>query len=280
MVPEFTQCPKCKTLTLNRTSNESEKENYEKRLNWESYENYLRPFREKQAKIIISTLKKFTGGKDLLDIGCAAGWFLNYVQKSGFLPFGIEPQANLVRMARKNCPKAKITIGDIQKNKLSLNNFNVVTLLSVFEHFDNPQKAIQFIKRVIKPNGLLVIQTPNGQSWTMFLSRFLLYISRGKISTPIITLFQSEYVSKHWYVYNKNSLQNLLEKFGFKVLQTDFLPFIDSASVPGWFLARGKKLSPFQSVILQLAWKIYMLLNRLSGNGDDILIFAKKQQRN
>ncbi len=280
MVPEFTQCPKCKTLILNQTSNESEKENYEKRLDWESYENYLRPFREKQAKQILSIIKKLTDKKDLLDIGCAAGWFLTFSRKSGFLPSGIEPQPNLAKMARKNCSGAKILVGDIQKNKLSLNNFNVVTLLSVFEHFDNPQKAMQFIKRTIKPNGLLVIQTPNGQSWTMFLSRFLLYISQGKISTPIITLFQSEYVSKHWYIYNKDSLQGLLEKFGFKVLQTDFLPFIDSASVPGWFLARGKRLSPFQSVILQLAWKIYMLLNRLSGNGDDILFFAKKQQRN
>jgi ubiquinone/menaquinone biosynthesis C-methylase UbiE len=102
----------------------------------------------------------------VLDVGCGVGHFCRYVKARNpelkvygidFSPKGIKYGKKL---ARKSGTKIKLLIGDAQDLPFGDNVFDAVTSLDVIEHLDSPDKHLQEIKRVLKPQGKAYIVTP------------------------------------------------------------------------------------------------------------------------
>tara|TARA_A100001011_G_C14271927_1_gene827359 strand:- start:741 stop:1424 length:684 start_codon:yes stop_codon:yes gene_type:complete len=94
----------------------------------------------------------------LLELGCGRGEFLNQFIENGLDGHGLD----LSNYAKEYCPKAKINIIDVTKDKIPYNDnsFDVIYSKSFIEHFYYPEKIFNEIYRVLKPGGLVITLTP------------------------------------------------------------------------------------------------------------------------
>jgi 2-polyprenyl-3-methyl-5-hydroxy-6-metoxy-1,4-benzoquinol methylase len=172
--------------------------------------------------------KNCKNGKSLLDIGCGTGDFLLAAEKNGWNVCGIEPNDNARDIANK---KIKNQVYDANKIfELEAQNFDVITLWHVLEHLPNLEKQIENFKRLLKPNGTLIIAVPNFKSydakyyksnWAAYdVPRHLWHFSKTAISELFLKenltvvnirpmLFDSFYVSLLSEKYKTGSMKPL-----------------------------------------------------------------------
>ncbi len=112
-----------------------------------------------------------------IELGCGEG--LSTQRLADMLPKRLTLEASeyvkhQIPHAKKNNPGMKITQESVYELKHADNSFELVFLLEVLEHLDFPSKALQEIKRVLKPNGYLIIGVPREPLWRS------LNLARGK----------------------------------------------------------------------------------------------------
>jgi SAM-dependent methyltransferase len=75
--------------------------------------------------------------------------------------FGLEYDERLIETAINNVPYAQIMRGSSENLEFENDSFDVVTSFQVIEHVFDPESMAREMLRVLKPNGILVITTPN-----------------------------------------------------------------------------------------------------------------------
>jgi methionine biosynthesis protein MetW len=100
-------------------------------------------------------------GQRLLDIGCGNGE-LGIIAKNKFKQiFGID----ISKCALEEAHKVGLIVKQVNLNREPVpyeeNTFDAVTCLDVIEHVFNPNYLIAEIRRILKPNGILIISFPN-----------------------------------------------------------------------------------------------------------------------
>lgn len=114
------------------------------------YFNYL------SKKILI--LSGFRQDAKILDIACNDGSFLENFKRFGWVTYGIDPADNLMDEARK---RVDIVYNDFFPSSLipSTVQFDFITALNVFAHISDPHSFLCACKKMLSPNGKLLIQT-------------------------------------------------------------------------------------------------------------------------
>ena len=97
-----------------------------------------------------------------LDVGCFNGNLLLTAQTEGWKPFGTEISAPAVEFARSQ--GIDVFEGSLLEANFPDNWFDVVTLSDVIEHLDIPKDYLCEIQRILRPGGLLYMDTPNFNS--------------------------------------------------------------------------------------------------------------------
>jgi SAM-dependent methyltransferase len=88
--------------------------------------------------------------------------------------------------------------------------FDVVSVIDTFYYFMKPQLELAEFRRVLKPDGMLVLELPLGASRVWRTSNQL-----GKLLSGVRRhLIES---SDHLFYYNPKSIKFFLEKYGFNV---------------------------------------------------------------
>jgi 2-polyprenyl-3-methyl-5-hydroxy-6-metoxy-1,4-benzoquinol methylase len=101
----------------------------------------------------------FTKG-NLLDIGAGTGDFLLTAKQNGWSTIGVEPSEKAKGIAiRKGIQFTDST------EELESNSFDVITMWHVLEHVPNLEIQIKELKRLVKPNGTIIIAVPNYKSY-------------------------------------------------------------------------------------------------------------------
>jgi len=104
----------------------------------------------------------------LLDIGCGTGDFLVEAKNQGWTILGFEPNSDAKALANQ---KGVLCTDDIFS--LPENTFDVVTMWHVLEHVPNLTDYIANLKRIVKPNGTIIIAVPNYKSFdAKYYNRF------------------------------------------------------------------------------------------------------------
>lgn len=93
----------------------------------------------------------------LLDVGCAAGFFLAEAQ-AHYQVQGVELSAWSSAYARERLGLPVVT-GTLQQAALPASYFDVVTLWDVIEHVADPVPLLAEVARVLRPDGRLVLST-------------------------------------------------------------------------------------------------------------------------
>lgn len=139
----------------------------------------------------------------ILDVGCGRGIFLRCLQKRSWDAYGIEISEKNARFLEKE-HKIKMFQGDFTKINLPEKFFDVVTFWHVFEHFQDPSEALLKLKKILKDDGIVIIEAPNEESLQarVFKEKWF------HLDAP-----------RHLYHYSPGVLRKILKKHGFEALK-------------------------------------------------------------
>lgn len=113
---------------------------------------------------VLKLLEKFETKGKLLDVGCAAGFFLDFARKDGFQVFGAEFSSDLAKYGQ-NALNLDIRIGTLKEAAYEDNSFDIVTLIGVIEHLPDGNEIMDEVARILKPGGSFIVLTENAESW-------------------------------------------------------------------------------------------------------------------
>lgn len=117
-----------------------------------------------RREIVLAQVGRFLGrpapGRErrVLDIGCGAGGMLAFLEAYGRAS-GVDASAEAVDMARAQG-------GDVRRGALpddipfADGTFDLITLLDVLEHVEEDARALDRIRRLLRPDGLLIVTVP------------------------------------------------------------------------------------------------------------------------
>lgn len=101
-----------------------------------------------------------TAEKTVLDIGAGTGDFLKVCKNNNWTVLGVEPNLN----ARNIAAKKEVFLYE-NLEAITNTKFDVITLWHVLEHVADLPNYIQQLKKLLKPNGRLIIAVPNYKSY-------------------------------------------------------------------------------------------------------------------
>ncbi|MDH5717533.1 MAG: class I SAM-dependent methyltransferase [Spirochaetia bacterium] len=209
------QCKNCKVRQINPIPDSKEtrklyqKEYFQKRSD-RGYNNY-----ESTAvkKTIIRTVEKnlndlnFYSWEKLmpdknklsLDIGCAAGYFVEYLKNRNWQAEGIDIASQMTNAAKKK--QLTIYNADFLKKKFPSLKYNLVTLWASIEHLENPSAFLNKINKILKPNGKLYLSTCHLGFFARIKKKNWRYLN----------------VPEHIWFFTRKSLKELAKTNGFSM---------------------------------------------------------------
>ena len=157
------------------------------------------------SKIAILKMSLTSESDKILDVGCGKGFFAKSCLDAGLQIEGIDLSDTAVDFAN-NKLSVKATCGKIEDLSDSIGPYDAVTFWATIEHLRDPLATLLAIKKVLKPNGILIMDTGIGNDW---LDKLL----------PGFTQWYDP--PQHLFVFSENAIISLLEKAGFTVKSID-----------------------------------------------------------
>jgi SAM-dependent methyltransferase len=101
-------------------------------------------------------------GKEVLDAGCGTGWGTALLAEGGAARVvGVDRSALAIDHGRAEHGDAvEVRVADICAPDLPDASFDVVVCFEAIEHVDDPSSALDHFRRVLRPDGVLVVSTP------------------------------------------------------------------------------------------------------------------------
>lgn len=144
----------------------------------------------------------FSKEKMLLDIGCGTGDFLQIAQQNGWTVSGIEPNDEARKIANSKTNTSVFNTSHLLN--FQDNSFDVISLWHVLEHLPDLENQIENFKKLLKPNGRLVIAVPNYKSY----------------DAKYYKQFWAAYdVPRHLWHFNQDSISKLVSKESFEIIK-------------------------------------------------------------
>jgi 2-polyprenyl-3-methyl-5-hydroxy-6-metoxy-1,4-benzoquinol methylase len=136
-------------------------------------------------------------GARLLDVGCGGGVALERLDALGWHAEGLEVDARAVEAARMR--GLTVHHGTLAAQGYADSSFDVLTMSHVLEHVHDPVELLRECFRILKPQGQLVVLTPNSES-------------RGHLS------FRGAWFGleppRHLHLFNQQNLKTTLMRSG------------------------------------------------------------------
>ena len=113
--------------------------------------------------------KNFVKNKVVLDLGCGEGYGCLILSENATKVIGIDISQPSIQHAKKKYLTKNLEFleGSIYKIPIEQeHSFDVITCFETIEHVEEQELVFDEIKRMLKPNGLLIISTPNTKSFT------------------------------------------------------------------------------------------------------------------
>lgn len=155
----------------------------------------------------LDVLESVVDGRDLLDVGSHAGFFMRRAVARGWNAVGIEPSSVTSALARERFG-LDVRTATLADARLPDGAFDVVTLTDVFEHVGEPGPMLAEIRRLLRPAGVLFIKVPN----VRYLRAKQLLL--GRIPGLVDDCWDAR---EHLVYYSAATLRQTLQAAGFAV---------------------------------------------------------------
>ena len=145
----------------------------------------------------------------LLDIGSGPGFFLLNGQERGWKVKGIEPSAQAVEHSRGFGLDVE-NIFFTKETAPGLGKFDAINMGEVLEHIPDPASLLRMVRQQMNDNGIVCIIVPNDFNPFQIVLRDHLKFGPWWVTPP-----------HHINYFNFDSLSNLVERCGFKVIHKE-----------------------------------------------------------
>ena len=124
---------------------------------------------DRRVKMLTSHI---AAGMEVLEIGCAVGYFTKEIAKSNAHVTAIDISPDLLEVAKKSVKSSNVTFQVDNAYDLSFqdNSFDTIVGSSILHHLD-VDKAFAELYRVLKPGGVIYFTEPNMLNPQVFLER-------------------------------------------------------------------------------------------------------------
>ena len=158
---------------------------------WDEFERAFRGSEESVRDRYRDLAARFAGCAPVLDVGFGRGEFLDLLAELGVAARGIEVDADLVHSAASR--GLDVAVADASPYLAALPDASLggVCALQVVEHL-SAQEYIDFARtlaRVVRPGGLVVVDSPNPSSFYVYAHAFYLDPTHTRPVHPLFLMF-------------------------------------------------------------------------------------------
>ncbi len=146
---------------------------------------------------------------NIIDVGCGDGRLLDILARhgpEGWAFSGIEIGESAAAKAKSK--GYDVFSGDFESfnvNQLE-KRFDLALMHQVLEHTRDPRETLKKISGILKPGGILSIETPDINAWD-----FRLFQKRH---------WGGYHIPRHFYIFNKSNLARLAKDCGYEVVSS------------------------------------------------------------
>ncbi|TDX53327.1 class I SAM-dependent methyltransferase [Orenia marismortui] len=145
----------------------------------------------------------------ILDVGCGKGSLLARINKfdQSITLAGLDSSADKIRVAKRRLgEKSDLIICDSEILPWDEGSFDLVVCSEAFQRYTHPERVLSEMKRVIKPNGYLIV----GDYWKITPLRQINNLFRAILNNSL-------------KIYSKTEISDLLEQYSFKLTEWELI---------------------------------------------------------
>ena len=150
----------------------------------------------------------------LLDLGCAVGVFLSMAEEEGWEICGVEISEYAVARAKERC-EGEVYAGELSDICFAEASFDVITMWDVLEHFVHPQETLVEVHRILKDDGIILLDTPNEGSLIRRVAHLIYRFFGGRVVYPARSLYHIY----HRFYFSEDALRRILDASGLSVIE-------------------------------------------------------------
>jgi ubiquinone/menaquinone biosynthesis C-methylase UbiE len=147
-------------------------------------------------------------GTDILEVGCGSGTIVKQLLAKGKHVTGIDIGKQFVNFCHAKYDNAYFCETDAHYLPFADRSFDTIVCSEVIEHVDNPEKALHEFNRVLRPQGRLVLTTPN-------------ICFRWALIEAVWTRIRRNMLETRHKCFTRKRLRLLLDRQGFNILHND-----------------------------------------------------------
>ena len=219
--------------------------------------NHFKTIAKKLAKKIRLNNKSF-----VVEAGSNDGTFLNAIKKfSKSKVLGVDPSKNVSKLARKKGIKTITSFFNLKTAKFIIQKYSKTDLFfgaNVFNHVDDLVNFLESIKKIIKPNGLIVIEVPDLESLV------------NKVGFDTI-------YHEHRNYFSENSLHKLFRKHKIKIIRIEKINYM-SGSLRVYAQKSNKNIKNIKKRVISLK-KIIQFEKKMMVVKSKIIEFVYKMKK-
>lgn len=142
-----------------------------------------------------------------LDVGCSVGYVVRAATDLGFDAYGIDVEEWGIKFGRDKLHLKNLFIGPLENRKFPDGFFNAISLYDVIEHVPDLNLLTKELKRILAPDGIIDIITPDIGHW--------------RVPADLSTWNEIK-PSEHLYYFSEDTLSRLMSKHGLKIIKKRF----------------------------------------------------------
>lgn len=201
-------------------------------------------------------------GPRILDLGCGDGTVLRALAPRVERAVGIDISLECIKEAegRNTSPRVSFLHTSLEEF-VSADRFDLVLMYEILEHLYDPSRALEKVRSLLKPDGLLMISTPNFGNLARRLKKIFLPLV-DKMGFPA----WDEIAREHICEYSLGEVLALLRKNFFEVVKKDGVILLFPFTEISKRLIRNRlfhRLNFYSgSLVPSLAVEIYLIARR------------------
>lgn len=138
-----------------------------------------------------------------LDVGCSAGFVVKAASEAGFDAWGVDIEAAGIDYGRKNLGLKNLACGLLHEQQYPSASFDAISAYDVIEHVPDLNGFVAELKRLLKPEGVIDIGTPDIGHWRV---------------PRMLKTWNELKPSEHLYYFDRDTLSRLLANHQLKIV--------------------------------------------------------------
>lgn len=144
------------------------------------------------ANAVLERIERHADRGAILDLGCWLGFLLSEAERRGWREaWGVEPSRFASGYARDELGLERVQTASIEAAELPAGHFDAVFMGDVIEHLPGPGDALDRIRGLLKPRGVVCLALPDagsrlaellGARWWSVLPTHVQYFTRASLS--------------------------------------------------------------------------------------------------